>query len=197
MRAARTLFAAKGYDAATVKEIADHAGVNVSLVNYHFSGKEGLYRTCLEHYGKVRLASAQRILKAAASIEEFRVRLKMFIEEFFQLHLAEPECCLILTRDVSLEMPMCEDIFQDTFLMMFNTLVRFVSDGKTKGFFRADCEEGIASSILFGSIIHLARKDRISQKYFNVSLHNDDYRDKCVRELIAVFFRGVLPADVR
>jgi AcrR family transcriptional regulator len=197
MQAARKLFAAKGFDAATVKEIADAAGVNVSLVNYHFNGKEGLYRTCIETYGKTRLAVAQRILKPARSLEEFRIRLKMFVEEFFQLHLAEPECCLILTRDVSMESPLCEDIFRSTFLIIFDTLVNFVVDGKDMGFLREDCEERIAASILFGAMVHMLRNDRISQKFFQVSLYDDGYREKVVRELMDVFFRGLLPAEVR
>jgi TetR/AcrR family transcriptional regulator len=36
-------FAAKGYEGARVRDIADRAGVNKQLVNYYFGGKEGLY----------------------------------------------------------------------------------------------------------------------------------------------------------
>ncbi|MCK2241128.1 MULTISPECIES: TetR/AcrR family transcriptional regulator [unclassified Crossiella] len=41
--AAITEFAAKGYAAARVSEIADRAGVNKQLISYYFGGKEGLY----------------------------------------------------------------------------------------------------------------------------------------------------------
>src|SRR4051812_49116377 len=77
---ARALFAQKGYEATTVKDLADHAAVNVSLVSYHFGGKEGLYRSVIENFGKERLAVAQKLLTAPASIEEFRIRLSMFME---------------------------------------------------------------------------------------------------------------------
>jgi len=40
-------FAAEGYQAATVKGIADDAGVNASLVNRYFVSKEGLFEACL------------------------------------------------------------------------------------------------------------------------------------------------------
>ena len=40
IKAARSLFALQGYKATTVKEIADKAGVNISLISYHFDGKE-------------------------------------------------------------------------------------------------------------------------------------------------------------
>jgi TetR/AcrR family transcriptional regulator len=37
-------FAAKGYAGARVRDIAARAGVSKDLINYHFGGKEGLYR---------------------------------------------------------------------------------------------------------------------------------------------------------
>jgi AcrR family transcriptional regulator len=79
--AAIRLFAKKGFDGASVKDIADKAGVNVSLVSYHFSGKEGLYKTCLEQFGKNRLAATERLLQSPQTIEEAKLRLAMFIDE--------------------------------------------------------------------------------------------------------------------
>ncbi|MFI5491714.1 TetR/AcrR family transcriptional regulator [Actinoplanes sp. NPDC051859] len=45
--AARQRFAAHGYAATTVREIADDAGVNVALINRYFDSKEGLFKACL------------------------------------------------------------------------------------------------------------------------------------------------------
>lgn len=49
LRAAIKVFAHKGYNAATVREIGIEAGAaNISAVTYHFKGKENLYRAVLE-----------------------------------------------------------------------------------------------------------------------------------------------------
>ncbi|WP_199751739.1 TetR/AcrR family transcriptional regulator [Actinoplanes sp. ATCC 53533] len=45
--AARRRFAADGYAATTVRDIADEAGVNVALINRYFTSKEGLFKACL------------------------------------------------------------------------------------------------------------------------------------------------------
>jgi AcrR family transcriptional regulator len=43
IRAAIDLFAEKGFDGASVREIVAKAGVNQAAINYHFKGKDGLY----------------------------------------------------------------------------------------------------------------------------------------------------------
>jgi AcrR family transcriptional regulator len=47
LEVARTRFARDGYAATTVRDIADDAGVNVSLINRYFTSKEGLFEACL------------------------------------------------------------------------------------------------------------------------------------------------------
>ncbi|BBH70978.1 TetR family transcriptional regulator [Actinoplanes sp. OR16] len=45
--AARRRFAADGYTATSVRDIATEAGVNVALISRYFESKEGLFRACL------------------------------------------------------------------------------------------------------------------------------------------------------
>ncbi len=49
MRAAILLFTARGYEGASVREIATAAGVNIGLIRYHFGHKADLYRDTLAH----------------------------------------------------------------------------------------------------------------------------------------------------
>jgi len=45
--AAEKLFAEKGFDAVSVREIATAADANIAAINYHFQGKERLYQEVL------------------------------------------------------------------------------------------------------------------------------------------------------
>ncbi len=44
LRAAERLFAKKGYEHTSVRDITEAAGANVAAVNYHFGSKQNLYR---------------------------------------------------------------------------------------------------------------------------------------------------------
>jgi hypothetical protein len=48
MEAARILFADRGYEGTSVRDIAKDAGVNVASVNYYFSSKEKLFQEILQ-----------------------------------------------------------------------------------------------------------------------------------------------------
>jgi len=47
LEAAGQVFAEKGYDRATGKEICDKAGANTAAINYYFQGMEGLYQAAV------------------------------------------------------------------------------------------------------------------------------------------------------
>src|SRR6266404_2237331 len=56
------VFAARGYQATTVREICAAAGANVAAVNYHFGDKFGLYTEVLQQ--SVRAAQVEAIQNA-------------------------------------------------------------------------------------------------------------------------------------
>jgi AcrR family transcriptional regulator len=47
MKAAERLFAERGYDGTSIRAIVGKARVNQAAINYHFDGKDGLYREVL------------------------------------------------------------------------------------------------------------------------------------------------------
>ncbi len=193
MGAAKKIFAEKGLDGASVKDIADEAGLNVSLVSYYFGGKDGLYRACLEEFGRGRLETAQRILVSdIESIDDFRVRLRVFLEEFMEYHLAEPEITRILHRDCSDNREVTKDLFKNVFLKLFGHLVNFFKIAQKKGFFREDVNTLIAAGQLFGGMIHTIRMESVIKEHMQISLSQKKHRDVFVNEILKNLLEGVM-----
>ncbi len=77
LKAAERLFAERGYDATSVRAIVAKARVNQAAINYHFAGKDGLYREVLraalraltEH--QLTHAEETRVMSREKALAEF------------------------------------------------------------------------------------------------------------------------------
>jgi AcrR family transcriptional regulator len=189
-QAAIHLFAEHGFDGTSVKQIADRAGVNVSLVSYHFGGKEGLLKTCMENFGKQRLAVSQRVLEPPSSIEELRVRLTLFIEDMWVTHMEQPDLCKILHREKEFGMEVAQDIFKNTFLKSFETLVVFIKTAQTRGLVKQQLDPFALAGFVYGSMMSVAQSDKIGEKFFGRTLKNKKERDRMIDELLDCLLNG-------
>lgn len=113
------IFAERGYEAATIKEITERAGVNVASVNYYFRDKLGLYtevlRNCL-HNGRMALPPE------GLSAEE---RLTRYIYSFVNTLLAvgRPSWCgRLMVRELAQPTPalpqLIEEIIRPNYLLL-------------------------------------------------------------------------------
>jgi AcrR family transcriptional regulator len=191
LKSAEKVFAEKGFHGATVKAIADEAGCNVSLISYHFEGKEGLFRVLLEGFGQDRLRDAEKILQPAESAEDLRAKLRLWIQQFLLCHVQEASICSILDRENILEEEFLWDIFEGTFLKAFHALAKFLEHAKKSGLVRKDVDTAIASSFLFGSLSKMGHNQKIQKKIFNVSIADEKYRNFVTDQFVSILLNGL------
>lgn len=191
--AAVKLFAQKTYDGTSVKDLATEADVNVSMVSYYFGGKEGLYRACIERVGKDRMAAAQRILQPARSAEEFRVRMRMLVEEMMNFHAEQGDVTTLVMREACMESTRAQDVFKSHFLSNFMLFSQFLSDGQKQGFLRTELDPQITGGLMYGMLLHFVRFERRNCGDFDVSISNPETRTKISNHIIETFLNGVMP----
>jgi len=78
LEAAGQVFAEKGFDRATGKEICERAGTNTAAVNYYFGGIEGLYVAVVEEANR-RLVTLDALSAAVAGEADAKVKLEAVI----------------------------------------------------------------------------------------------------------------------
>jgi AcrR family transcriptional regulator len=104
VEAAEKLFAEKGFEAVSVRDITKEAGANVAAVNYHFGSRDGLvvavmsrYLTPVNQERLTRLEKAEKNPKL--DLEEIlSAYIKPLVEQVGRSELSEKLYCKLLGR---------------------------------------------------------------------------------------------------
>lgn len=191
LKAASNVFSKKGFSGATVKAIAEEADCNVSLISYHFDGKEGLFRALLEGFGKERLRDAEMILSPAESQEDLRAKLRLWMQQFLQIQVNDDSLCAILHRENVMEEEFLWDIFQSTFIKTFETVTKFFETARKRGILKKESDPVACASMLFGSLLHVGRNQKIQKKVFGVSIAEEKYRTHLTNQYLDILLNGI------
>jgi len=111
MLAALRLFATKGYEATTTREIAAAAGCAEGLIHRYFKGKAGLLPALVEYQFSEELTEMRRRPRSAAGLEEEFLQLvdweiehkwknRDFLRVFIPRALVDPSVTGVLNRAV-------------------------------------------------------------------------------------------------
>lgn len=95
MEVGRGVFAAKGYEAASIEEIAQRAGVSKPIVYEHFGAKEGLYAAIVDR----EMDNLVTRVSDAISKGSARERFEAAVLAFLTYAKEEPAGFAVLTRD--------------------------------------------------------------------------------------------------
>ena len=80
LQKAEQVFGKFGYDGASLRQIAEAAGVPVALVSYHFSSKDGLYRAVFNRRAPTVVEQRQAGLAIAMSEPDLNRRLELIVK---------------------------------------------------------------------------------------------------------------------
>lgn len=191
LKAAEHVFAEKGYSGATVKEIADRAGVNISLISYHFNGKEGILKASVERFGRERLQDTQNYLTPAENIDDMKAKLRLWLIQFLRVHVEEVNVCSILHRENLDQNKVLWEVFESTFLKGFETVVKFFEQAKKKGIVKKESDPLLAAATVFGTIIHMGHSQQIQEKWMGISIKNEKYRSQVAEQFVTMLLHGI------
>ncbi len=187
---ATPLFAKKGYEGTTIKDICSATGMNVSLVSYHFDGKEGLFHACIESFGEFGLKTAERILTPPSSKQEFGIRLTMFLDEMINLHIEHTDLMTLIHREMENQSPKSSEIFKKTFLKVFELSVEFFEVAKKHKIISHELDPKLCASILFGSVKSFFMSAKLRKQISLFDIESPAMRKKIKEHYIKIFCEG-------
>lgn len=81
---AESLFAEKGFEAVSVRDISKEAGINIAMVSYYFGSKEKMYEDVINRKLISTDLLKQHIERCETNTEKLFALVDVYIEKFFQ-----------------------------------------------------------------------------------------------------------------
>lgn len=189
---ATRFFADKGYDGTSVKDICDAAGVNIAAIHYHFGSKENLYGQIIQQFAAERLDFARKTLQEPQNIDDFKVRLEIFLKQTIETMIRQEGIVRLIQRDVEMSGSKGKAMYLNTLHKHAGKLLEFFDQAKKKGIVAADVDPLAAAGFLMSNIVHQTRNDRLVKKFTGYSLSNENYRRQWIQQTLRIFFYGII-----
>lgn len=136
--AALRRFAANGFAATTIKDLASEAQVNSALLYYYFADKQTLYRETLRHVAQRLSDSAGRRLDDEVAPDE---AIRRFVEQQAEFLIAHPHVPRLLLREMLEHTGRhAESAIVSLTGSVFKTLCDVIRRGQQQGVFRDDVD---------------------------------------------------------
>ncbi len=189
---ATRLFADKGYDGTSVKDICDAAGVNIAAIHYHFGSKENLYVHIIQQFAAERLDFARRTLQEPHNIDDFKVRLEIFLRQTIETMIRQKDIVRLIQRDVEMSGSRSKAMYLNTLQKHASKLLEFFDQAKKKGIMAADVNPLAAAGFLMSNIVHQTRNDKLVKKFTGYSLTDENYRHQWIQQTLRIFIGGII-----
>ncbi len=183
MEAAEELFAEKGFDGTSVRDVAQKAGVNLAMISYYFGSKEKLMESLFNYRGEFIKLQLQSVIgnKELTSLEKMYDLIDHHIERMMKQQCFHK----IMTRqqmaDIKSTMTQLILDLKTTNQELVKKLVR---EGQKRGEFKKNIDIALMMATLIGTTSHVITTQHYYKKMNNLeSLSNEEFQKHIKKKL--------------
>src|SRR5438552_3807827 len=147
LSAAVRVFAAQGYDASRVGDVAKEAGVAYGLVYHYFGSKEAVLEAVFrEQWGRLLAAVEVAEGMGQTAPEQLELVVKIVLRTWRE----DPDLVRLIVSEIT-RSPHIQDEL-DEIGQAFASLERIIRRGQEEGTFRAELDARLAAWMLYGAL---------------------------------------------
>ncbi|CAN5595903.1 TetR family transcriptional regulator [soil metagenome] len=170
---AEQLFAERGFDGTSVRDIADEAGINVAMISYYFGSKEKLMEALFElRVGSVKMRIESLIKDESLSSIE---KVNMLIDEHIERVMLKP-CFQKVMQGVLVtnKNPAILKAANNVKLRSIAVVAELIKDGQKKGIFK----KKIDVVLMLNTMVGTASQSIMSMEYYKEFNNQQDMPDE-------------------
>lgn len=189
LEAARGLFAERGFNEVSTREIARAAGVNPAMIHYYFGDKEGLYKAMLERVFERLFSELGKLATVPQPANPIADLLSLYAATLSR----DPWIPRLMIREVLSEGAPFREEFIERFAGPASKLIPGLIGGEKKaGRLRDDLDPNLTALSLIGMTLFPFLAFPVTQRVFGIRL-DDEFRERFVDHTLKLFFEGASP----
>jgi AcrR family transcriptional regulator len=198
LEGAAKLFAKKGFDRVSIREIARVSDCNICLVSYYFGGKEKLYQSIFENFftrvGRYIETSnaAQAALPSPMTQKDFTDYLRQQILFMVSEFESDPEVKVMLHREVMDGFPHTQKIFERHFATIKTGITQFYEQAQKAGHIRASVHVPTFAILLNRGIEAYFVSYLFAKPIRDMGIDPIKETERFIEQIEEIFLKGVL-----
>lgn len=188
--AAEQLFAQKGYEGSSVRDICQLASVNLAMVSYYFGNKEGLFEKLIDRKVSFLREKLQSLLENDHLT--YMEKVEAFSDGYTDRLFERRGLALTILREMSMQQR-CHfhETMGEIFLGNMNIMQKIINQGIEKGEFRkVDVELTLAT--MMGTIHQVLVNEILVRKFSGIPDDADPYTDPNFRLRVKNHLKQIL-----
>lgn len=193
IRAAAMEFAARGFEGAVTRSIANAAGVQHTLVSYHFGNKEGLWRETLRVYSHDRYDRLQERLRGLRGVD-VSTKLYLYLEDFVHYSAEAPEFSWIMANVAQKPNEQLDWLFETQLERGFASVSEMIEAAQAAGHF-IDGEPRYLYYLFIGMVTRIFMLSAEVEKVLKRSPFDPAFVDMHAKKCLEIFFKKLPSLD--
>lgn len=177
------LFAEYGYDKVSIRDIAEKATVNSSMISYYFGSKQNLYDAALEK----QAGNLQTFLSPSTATLSPQKILQLYADTLQEIHEKNPALMKFICWEFKTPSAHPETFIKQRLKRVYQIISQAIRRGIDDGSFREDLDV-YSTAIVLAGIVNFYYISRELRTRISSVTDNDEYY---MKQAMKIFFDGI------
>jgi len=184
LQVAEALFADKGFDGTSVRDIAGQAGVNLAMISYYFGSKEKLMAALVEYRSNYTRGLLEELNKdeSLTPWDKIDRLIDLYVDKILNNYKFH---CIMTTHLPTIQSGEIKEMITDIKAKNYEEVKKIIQEGQKKKVFRKiDIELSVGS--IMGTLTHATLSKSLYCRLLNIDCNDDElYRKKMIPKIKA------------
>ena len=188
--AAEKLFAVKGFDGASVRDIAQEADVNVAMISYYFGSKEKLMEAVFEQRTNNIRIKVENLLQDEniSPLQKVNILIDDYVDKF--IHQQQFHKIMMREQMIEKDTPIAS-LIHELKKRNLESIKKLIQEGQKSGAFKKNIDIVLMMTTMVGTVSHMITSQHFYKKVNNIEYMPEVEFQKHMRKKLSAHLKNL------